>query len=124
MQSTLVSGGPNILFENITWATYERLLREAGTRHVRMTYDNGDLEIMALSFGHENIADLIGALIRALALVLNMPLRGGGSTTLRKKLKRKGLEADKCYWIKHEKSMREKDQWNAEKDRRPTWSSR
>jgi Uma2 family endonuclease len=98
-------GEHHILLENITWETYERLLREAGERHIRMTYDNGDLEIMTLSFGHENAGEIIGLLIRALALVLSIPLRSGGSTTLRKKLKRKGLEPDKCYWIKNEKTM-------------------
>ena len=35
----------SILLENISWETYETLLREAGERHLRMTYDNGDLEI-------------------------------------------------------------------------------
>ncbi len=107
------------LLENVSWGTYERLLREAGERHIRMTYDNGELEIMTLSLGHESAGEIIGALIRALALVLGLPLRSGGSTTLRKKLKRKGLEPDKCYWLKNEKAMRDKAQWDAKRDPPP-----
>ncbi len=90
------------VMENISWETYETLLREAGDSHLRLAYDNGDLEFMTLSFGHESIGEIIGLLIRALALVLDIPLRGGGSTTLKRKLKRKGLEPDKSYWIKNE----------------------
>jgi Uma2 family endonuclease len=117
--ATAQSSSGHILLENVTWETYERLLREAGERHIRMTYDDGDLEIMTLSFGHENIGEIIGALIRAFALVLKLPLRSGGSTTLRKKLKRKGLEPDKCFWIKNEKAMRGKTKWHASKDPPP-----
>src|SRR4029077_1035643 len=101
--ATAALSGDHILLENITWGTYERLLREAGERHIRMTYDNGDLEIMTLSFGHENAGEVLGRLIDTLTLELNIPLRSGGSTTLKKKLKRKGLEPDKCFWIKNEK---------------------
>jgi Uma2 family endonuclease len=80
-----------MLLENVSWETYERLLR-----HIRMTYDNGDLEIMTLSFGHENTDTLIGRFIETLTLELDIPMRSGGSTTLRRKLKRKGLEPDEC----------------------------
>jgi Uma2 family endonuclease len=114
--TTAQLSGDWILLENITWQTYERLLREAGERHIRMTYDNGDLEIMTLSFGHENADKLIGRFIETLTLELNIPIRSGGSTTLKKRLKRKGLEPDECYWIKNEKSMRDKTKWDAEKD--------
>lgn len=105
------------LWDHISWETYERLLREA--KHVRMTYDNGDLEIMTVSFGHENAGDWLGSLVRHLAYELGVPLRGGGTTTLRSKLKKKGLEADRCYWIAHERSMRGKKQWRARVDPPP-----
>jgi Uma2 family endonuclease len=108
-----------ILLENISWQTYERLLREAGERHIRLTYDNGDLEIMTLSFGHENTDTLLGRFVETLTLELNIPIRSGGSTTLRKKLKRKGLEPDECYWIENEKTMRNKTKWDAKKDPPP-----
>jgi Uma2 family endonuclease len=119
MPATQLTGGYPVLLENISWETYERLLREAGERHIRMTYDNGDLEIMTLSFGHENVDTLLGRFIETLTLELNISIRSGGSTTLRKKLKRKGLEPDECYWIKNEKSMRGKTKWHAKTDPPP-----
>ncbi len=108
-----------ILLENISWETYERLLREVGERPIRLTYDEGDLEIMSLSFGHENVAELAGRLVETVTLELDIPLCSGGSTTLKKRLKRKGLEPDKCYWIKNAERMRGKKEWRAKQDPPP-----
>jgi Uma2 family endonuclease len=119
MVNALLARERQIVLENISWETYERLLREVGERHIRMTYDDGDLEIMTLSFGHEYLGEVLGLFVSLLTLELNIPIRSGGSTTLRKRLKRKGLEPDKCYWIKHEKSMRDKTKWDARKDPPP-----
>jgi Uma2 family endonuclease len=80
-----------VLLDNISWETYERLLREVDSRHVKLTYDNGDLEIMTLSLGHESVGRLLGVFIRLVALELEIPLKGGGSTTMRRKMKKKGL---------------------------------
>lgn len=107
------------LLENISWETYERLLRELKDRHVRLTYDDGDLEIMTVSYAHEGAGDFLGVLVRHLALELHMPLRGGGSTTLRRRLNKKGLEADRCFWLRHEPAMRGKKQWRARQDPPP-----
>jgi Uma2 family endonuclease len=58
-------------------------------------------------------------LVRLLALELSIPLMGGGSTTMRKRIKKQGLEADECFWIEHERAMRGKSQWQAGKDPPP-----
>lgn len=108
-----------MLLSNISWQTYENLLDEMGETHYRLTYDDGDLEIMTLSFGHEHAGTWIGRLIFFLALELNVPLCSGGSTTLKQTLRKKGLEPDECFWIKHEKHMRDKKEWNALTDPPP-----
>lgn len=109
----------HFLLDNISWETYERLLREVGERRVRLTYDDGDLEIMTVSFAHENSGGLLGLFIRVLASVLGLPIRGGRTTTLRIKLRKKGLEPDNCYWIANEKKMRGKLIWRAREDPPP-----
>jgi len=96
----------------ITWGTYERILEEMGESHVRVTYDNGEIEFMTLSFEHENYAEWIGRLIFFVALEMKLPLSSGGSTTLRQSLRKVGLEPDKCFWIAHEKAIRGKKKWN------------
>jgi Uma2 family endonuclease len=69
---------------------------------------------MTLSFAHDNAARWIGRLIAILALDLGIPLRTGGSTTLKASLKKKGLEPDESFWIKNYGLMRGKKQWTAD----------
>ena len=76
-----------------SWEFYQTLLEGIGERQVRLTYDDGFLEIMTLSLDHESYCSWIDRLIGTLTFELNIPIRSGGSTTLKRKLKRKGLEA-------------------------------
>jgi len=110
-----------VLLHNVSWQTYESLLADAYAdhSHVRFTYDDGDLEIMTLSFGHENAGRWILRLIALLTLELDIPMCGGGSTTLRSSLRKKGLEADESFWIANESAMRGKTVWNATTDPPP-----
>jgi Uma2 family endonuclease len=110
-----------IILHDVSWQGYETLLHEIGEKNVRLTYDEGDLEIKTLSFGHENVGEWLGQLVFFLALELKTPLSSGGSTTLKQALPSKGLEPDKSFWIRHEKMMRGKKEWEARKDRRPIW---
>jgi len=92
---------PPVVLYDIDWKTYTRLLRvfERSGRRLRLTYDRGTLEIMSPLWEHEGPAELLGCLIVALAEELNLPCRLGGSVTLRRRKKRRGLEPDNCYWI-------------------------
>lgn len=103
----------------VSWEGYETLLREIGDRHLRLTYDNGDLEFMTLSFGHENAGEWIGRLIFFLAIEWSLAICSGGSTTLKKAIRKKGLEPDKCFWIEHESAVRGKKEWDADTDPPP-----
>jgi Uma2 family endonuclease len=90
---------PAVLYD-IDWHTYSRLLRAFQTRRgFRLTYDRGVLEIMSPLWEHEVPADLLACFIVALTEELHLPRRAGGSVTLRRRRKHRGLEPDKCYWI-------------------------
>ncbi|MGW8257592.1 MAG: Uma2 family endonuclease, partial [Thermoguttaceae bacterium] len=41
---------------------------------------------------------------------LGIPIQSGGSTTLKNKLKQRGLEPDECYYIAHEPAVRGLDE--------------
>src|SRR5262249_11690906 len=71
----------------------------AEKRGVRLAYDRGDLEIMAPSYEHENDGWVLGQFVFILADELGLTLNPGGATTLRRKLKQKGIEPDQCFWI-------------------------
>jgi Uma2 family endonuclease len=66
---------------------------------IRLTYDRGELEMMAPLFRHDNDGRFLGRLVIVLTEELNLPLVAGGSVTLRRRRRRRGLEPDDCFWI-------------------------
>ncbi len=119
MVVTLEKPLERMVLPNISWDTFERVLDEIGETHYRVTYKNGDLEFMTISFEHENFGEWIGRLIFFVALEFNIPLASGGSTTLKLELQKVGLEPDRCFWIANENAMRGKKKWNALNDPPP-----
>lgn len=92
--------------DDADWKTYERLLRAFGERRsIRITYDRGALEIVNISYQHEEPSEFLGRLIYVLTEELGLPVISGGSTTLKRQKKQRGLEPDKCYWITHAPDM-------------------
>jgi Uma2 family endonuclease len=102
-----------LLLHGISWTTYERLLveLEESHQHHRLTYDDGDLEIMSPSPKHERFKKLMGRLIEAMTEELRIPISSGGSTTFKSALLKKGLEPDECYWIANEAKVRGMDEF-------------
>lgn len=92
---------PPALLYDIDWTTYTRLLRvfERSGRKFRLIYDRGTLEIMSPLWVHEGHGRLLGRFIDVLTEELDLPCRLGGSVTLRRQRKQRGLEPDNCYWI-------------------------
>ncbi len=95
-----------VLLHGVRWSTYLALLEDMGNRHLRLTYDDGSLEILTLSPRHEWSKKLIGRMIEAMTEELSIPIRSGGQTTFKKELQKKGLEPDECYWVANEAAVR------------------
>ena len=108
MFKTRIPSRQKLILDNVSWDEYTRHLRNFEGRHLRLTYDQGMLEIMTLSHEHEGLGWFLDKLVFVLTEELTLPIKGGGSTTFRKKKKHKGLEADNCYWIAHEAEVRGK----------------
>ncbi len=85
----------------IRWETYEALLADVGKRPIRLTYDRGNLEIMAPSFRHESYSAVLGRVVELLAEELNIPFKSGWSTTFRRQDLQRGLEPDRCFYIRN-----------------------
>lgn len=119
MATVAVPSEQRVLLHDVSWQTYETLLKEFDERPIRLTYDEGELEIMTISHSHENYGALIGRLIETLTEELNIPIHSGGSTTLKREIKQRGLEPDECYWIKHERAMRGKKDYDRANDPPP-----
>src|SRR4051794_2012849 len=89
----------HIVLDDVSWTFYEQLLKAIGNRPIRVTYDEGRLEIMSPLREHEKLKKLIGRLIEMLTFLLNIEMDSSGSTTFRRKEKLKGLEPDECYFF-------------------------
>jgi Uma2 family endonuclease len=92
--------GRYVRLSDIDWRTYTRLLRVfAEHPGVRLTYDRGELEIMSPLLEHDDDSRFLGDLVFVLTEELGLPLKRGGSTTLRRRKRLRGIEADECFWI-------------------------
>jgi Uma2 family endonuclease len=108
------------VLHNVSWETFEALLRDTGEhRGSRFAYDCGVLEIMTPLFEHENPKSNFGNFIIALAEELGIELRSAGSTTLKRKISKRGIEPDSCYYIQNELAIRGKKTLDLENDPPP-----
>jgi Uma2 family endonuclease len=113
-------GEQRTVLHNISWETFEALLRDTGEdRGSRFAYDCGVLEIMTPLFEHENPKSNFGNFIIALAEELGIEVRSAGSTTLKRKISKRGIEPDNCYYIQNELAIRGKQTLDLENDPPP-----
>jgi Uma2 family endonuclease len=111
--------GQRLVLSCVPWSGYEAVSRAFEDRHIRITYDRGNLEIMTLSHRHEFSKRLLGRLIEMLTFVLHIRIHSGGSMTFSRKTLEKGFEPDECYWIQNEPLMRGREDYDIESDPPP-----
>jgi Uma2 family endonuclease len=99
--NTLIQPEEIIHLSGISWQTYETLLAELSySRRLRLTYNRGNLEIMAPSPEHEIYKKTMGRFVETLAEELNIRIYPLGSTTF-KRPELSGAEPDECFYIKN-----------------------
>ncbi|MDQ3667320.1 MAG: Uma2 family endonuclease [Acidobacteriota bacterium] len=109
-----------ILLHNISWSTYESLLRDhPDAASPRFTYDRGDLLIMITSPEHEKINRTLDLLVELLAEEFELESCAFGSTTYKRKDLKRGFEPDSCFYFKNEERMRGKKRFNLAVDPPP-----
>ncbi len=97
----------NVLY-GIAWNTYLELREIPENYHLRMTYDQGALELTSPSIRHEGYSRTFDWIIGIWAMELNIPVRGLRQTTCKREDLAKGLEPDDCYYVQSEAEMRNK----------------
>ena len=109
------------VLHGIRWRTYKAIRKDLDDRGIRLylTYDRGSLEIMSPSGRHERRKRRFGRLIEVMTEELQIAICSGGSTTFRRKLKKRGLEPDECYWVEHEPRVRAKEEVDLDVDPPP-----
>ena len=86
----------------LTWAEYETLLQELGdNRAVRVTYEQGWVEIRMPSKLHELVNRLLERIIVTLTEELGMSVISLGSTRFDQDAMGQGVEPDSCFYIQN-----------------------
>lgn len=105
--------------ENASWELYERVLAELDGCNVRITYDQGRMTLMSPLPVHERVKTLAGRLIEFATFQLDIPVCCLGSTTWKRKDLKKALEADECYYIQNEPTIRGRTDIDLKRDPPP-----
>lgn len=108
-----------VLLSDISWMTYENLLREVGDRPVHLTYDGGLLEIEMPSLKHERLKTFIAQLIETFVVEKGLDYLPAGSATWRSHARYKGIEPDESYYIGNVSHIEEIDQIDLDRDPPP-----
>jgi Uma2 family endonuclease len=120
MPSTLqIPAEQRLRLSAISWDTYVTYSDGLGPRHIRVTFDRGEMEVMTLSPKHERNKRLLGRLVETLTEELEIDIVSTGSMTCRSKELERGLEPDESYWIEHESVVRGRDEIDLDVDPPP-----
>jgi Uma2 family endonuclease len=94
--------GGTLILTAVSWKDYEQLLHDLGDGYaVRISYDQGRMEIMSPSHKHEHFKELISRLAHVIAEELNLALESLGSTTYKQEWLSRGVEPDACFYIQN-----------------------
>ena len=119
MTATLLPPPDEIIrLSGISWKTYETLLEELSDRRLRLTYNRGNLEIMAPSPEHELSKEVLGRFIDTIAEEFDVNIYPLGSTTF-KQPELSGAEPDKCFYIRNIAAVQGKKRLDMEEDPAP-----
>lgn len=120
MTATLIQSPDRVLLKNISWQTYQSLVKDFEQQPaLRLTYDQGLLEIRMPLDPHETYKKLLGRLVEALTEELGIEVRSLGSRTCDREDLARGLEPDQCYYIQNESAVWDKEQIDLSKDPPP-----
>ncbi|CCI20270.1 Genome sequencing data, contig C309 [Microcystis aeruginosa PCC 9807] len=119
MTATLLAPPAEIIhLSGISWETYETLLEEMSDRRLRLTYNRGNLEIMAPSPEHERFKKVAGRFVETMAEELRIRIEPLGSTTF-KRPQLSGAEPDECFYIDNIEAVRGKKRLDLNEDPAP-----
>lgn len=104
--SIRLSDQQHLVLHGMPWSFYEDVLAADANCRLRVTFDEGSIEMMAPLAEHEGSGEAIGALIDFLVVERGIPSARFGSTTFRREDRLKGLEPDKCYYFANASRVR------------------
>ena len=89
-----------LTLHEVTWQDYEELLEKVGeAKGLRISFNEGVMQIMTLSIKHEGITAFVQDLVRIISLRRRCKILFFGSATMRLAKKEKGSEPDVCFYL-------------------------
>lgn len=101
-----VEDAGHLCIHGVTWDAFELALQALDGQRLRVTYDRGSLELMVLSYLHEQGKSRLRKMVDVLAEELDVEIESLGSTTCRRRESERGIEPDECWYIPHAVEMR------------------
>jgi len=110
----------DLIFHNASWEDYEELLDQVGEASgLRISYNNGELQVMTLSAEHEKYVRFFEALMTAIRIRLRIKILSFGSATMKKSRRLKGKEPDACFYVQTADALGARIQLDFETDPPP-----
>ena len=107
-----------VILSGVSWDTYEQLLTEHNEDNgTHFFFNNGELEIMVLSYEH--LSHILTLFIEFIASEMEIDIEGAGSTTFQRKDLAKGFEPDACFYIRNPERIRGKKRLDLRQDPPP-----
>jgi Uma2 family endonuclease len=97
-----------LLLRGVDWETYQAISRALTGRHLRLTYDRENLELMTISGIRGRCSRLLGRLIFVLAEEFDLPIRSCGDMTCDREDLERGVEPDESFYLANEPLLRDK----------------
>jgi len=95
-----MTAGTVRVFENVPWELYEHILEGLDDRPgLRVSYDEGRLEVMSPLPEHERHKEFLVGIARILAEEFGIAVETLGSTTWKRRKILKGVEPDTCFYV-------------------------
>uniref|UniRef100_UPI000B7C579F Uma2 family endonuclease n=1 Tax=Candidatus Entotheonella palauensis TaxID=93172 RepID=UPI000B7C579F len=102
MPTVVTPIGQRVIVQGVSWATYTSLIADfAESRGTRMAYDRGTLEFMSPSFNHEQVADFLGDVVKAVAEAQALDFVPAGSMTFKRHDVERGFEPDASFYLQN-----------------------
>jgi Uma2 family endonuclease len=100
MAAAIAPADQIVLLHNVSWETYLRLLEDLGGQSApRVTFDNGEMEIMSPTSEHEELNRTVARFVEAVTAALDLDIRSVGSTTFSREDLQRGFEPDSGFYI-------------------------
>lgn len=112
--------GSTLVIQQASWDDYECLLQDLRDRpSLRVSYDQGRLEIMSPLPEHEEYGRCIDMLVRAFAQAHKIKVQNYGGATWKSQSLNRGVEPDCCYYVANALRVIGKRHFDLEKDPPP-----